>query len=65
MGQCSTATAVTPENWLRGQFDLTCTKGTVRVVFTLAPTQPPGVQFLSFQKSVPASTPGATSCSDE
>ena len=39
-----------PENWMRGQFNMTCAKGTVGVFFTLAPTQPPAVQHLAFQK---------------
>jgi CubicO group peptidase (beta-lactamase class C family) len=51
VGACSTAGSVIPENWLRGQFEINCEKGTVIAVFSLAPTQPPGVQFLSFQKA--------------
>jgi CubicO group peptidase (beta-lactamase class C family) len=34
------------ENWLRGVFGLSCQGGYVEVDFTLAPTQPPKVQFL-------------------
>ena len=38
------------ENWMRGQFNLTCEKGELGVFFTMAPTKPPGVQHLSFQR---------------
>lgn len=55
VGECKAASAVIPENWMRGQFNLTCEKGNVGVFFTLAPTKPPGVQFLSFQKLAPSS----------
>src|SRR5260370_3300 len=50
VGECTDAGPVMPENWMRGQFNITCAKGTVGVFFTLAPTQPPAVQHLSFQK---------------
>ena len=50
VGTCSAAGPVIPENWLRGQFNLTCDKGTVGVFFTLAPTQPPAVQHVEFRK---------------
>jgi CubicO group peptidase (beta-lactamase class C family) len=50
VGDCSAASAVQPENWLRGQFNMTCERGIVGVFFTLAPTQPPAVQHLAFQK---------------
>lgn len=39
-----------PENWLRGQFNLTCAKGVIGVFYTLAPTQPPLIQHLEFRK---------------
>ena len=46
-GQCSLSGAVRPENWLRGEFDLSCEQGSmVRMSFTLAPTSPePTVQY--------------------
>jgi CubicO group peptidase (beta-lactamase class C family) len=50
VGECSSATPVMPENWLRGQFNMSCAKGTVGVFFTLSPTKPPRVQHLAFQK---------------
>ena len=50
VGECSAVGPVIPENWLRGQFNLTCRKGTVGVFYTLSPTQPPAVQYLAFRK---------------
>ncbi len=35
-----------PQNWLRGNFDLACREGKVNISFTLAPTNPPKLQFL-------------------
>jgi CubicO group peptidase (beta-lactamase class C family) len=70
VGECSTAGPVVPENWLRGQFTMTCEKGSVGVFFALSPTQPPKVQYLSFQRSTgspkrlsaPTSPPVGSSC---
>jgi len=70
VGACSGAGPVMPENWLRGQFNMTCANGTVGVFFTLAPTQPPAVQHLSFQKlasptvrmGAPTGAPAGVSC---
>jgi CubicO group peptidase (beta-lactamase class C family) len=71
VGQCSTAGPVMPENRMRGQFNLTCEKGTVGVFFTLAPTKPPGVQHLSFQRieknarlGAPTGAPAGVACSE-
>jgi CubicO group peptidase (beta-lactamase class C family) len=71
VGECSTAGPVMAENWMRGQFNLTCQKGTVGVFFTLAPTKPPGVQHLSFQRiqsnarlSAPTGAPAGVACSE-
>jgi hypothetical protein len=50
VGECAEPGPISAENWLRGQFTLTCAKGTVGVFFTLSPTQPPAVQHLSFHK---------------
>ncbi len=50
VGVCSAAGPVIPENWLRGQFNMTCDRGIVGVFFTLSPTQPPAVQSLTFRK---------------
>jgi hypothetical protein len=72
VGECSAAGPVTPENWLRGQFEMKCDKGSVIAVFSLAPTQPPGIQFLSFQRgegtallSAPTSPRSGVACREE
>jgi CubicO group peptidase (beta-lactamase class C family) len=70
VGACTEAGPVIPENWMRGQFDMTCARGTVGVFFTLAPTQPPAIQHLSFQKlasptvrmGAPTGAPAGVSC---
>jgi CubicO group peptidase (beta-lactamase class C family) len=70
VGECTSAGPVMPENWMRGQFNMTCANGTVGVFFTLAPTQPPAVQHLSFQKlaspavrmGAPTGAPAGVSC---
>jgi CubicO group peptidase (beta-lactamase class C family) len=71
VGECTAAGPVIAENWLRGQFNLTCGKGTVGVFFTLAPTQPPTVQHLAFRKipagnilGAPTGAPAGVACSD-
>ncbi len=72
VGECSAVGPVMPENWLRGQFNMTCEKGTVGVFFTLAPTQPPGVQHLVFRKvdsdsirlGAPTGAPAGVVCSE-
>ena len=50
VGECTGFGPAIAENWLRGQFNLTCAKGVVGVFFTLSPTRPPAVQHLSFRK---------------
>ena len=70
VGQCGTSSPVIAENWLRGQFNMTCERGTVGVFFTMAPTQPPAVQHLTFRKLsaedvpmvAPTGVPAGTSC---
>jgi CubicO group peptidase (beta-lactamase class C family) len=72
VGECADAGPIIAENWLRGQFNLTCTKGTVGAFFTLSPTHPPAVQHLSFQKlesnstrlGAPTGAPAGVACSD-
>ncbi|MEA3105852.1 MAG: hypothetical protein QOI88_457 [Gammaproteobacteria bacterium] len=72
VGQCTGAGPVMPENWLRGQFNLSCERGTVGVFFTLSPTEPPAVQYLAFRKldtssnrmSAPTGPPAGVSCSE-
>ena len=70
VGACDSSGPVRAENWLRGQFNMSCQKGTVGVFFTMAPTQPPAVQYLSFQEiegddvrlSAPTGAPAGVSC---
>ena len=72
VGECTVAGPVIPENWLRGQFNMNCGKGIVGVFFTLAPTQPPAVQYLAFRKidsdsirlSAPTGAPAGVACSE-
>lgn len=45
---CKPDGEVDAENWLRGTFRLSCDAGSVSIGFTLAPTQPPLVQYLRF-----------------
>jgi CubicO group peptidase (beta-lactamase class C family) len=51
VGACTSVTGVEPENLLRGSFRMICERGEVRTTFTLAPTQPPLVQHLSFAEN--------------
>lgn len=70
VGECTAIGPVIAENWLRGQFNMTCQKGTVGVFFTLSPTQPPVVQHLAFRKidsdsirlSAPTGPPAGVTC---
>ncbi len=72
VGECAVAGPVNPENWMRGQFNLRCAKGTVGVFFTLSPTQPPAIQHLAFQKLpsdsvhmvAPTGAPAGVACSE-
>ncbi len=72
VGECSAYGPMLAENWLRGQFNITCQKGTVGAFFTLAPTKPPGVQHLSFRNidsavriGAPTGAPAGNSCRDQ
>ncbi len=72
VGECTVAGPMRAENWLRGQFNLTCAKGTVGVFFSMSPTQPPAVQHLAFQKiasnavllGAPTGPPAGVACSE-
>jgi CubicO group peptidase (beta-lactamase class C family) len=55
-GECAAPGPIRPENWMRGQFNMSCKNGEIGVFFSLAPTQPPRVQFLSFQRIPTAAT---------
>ncbi len=71
VGECTVAGPVIAENWLRGQFNLSCANGIVGVFFTLSPTRPPAVQHLSFHKlespgdrmAAPTGAPAGVACS--
>ena len=70
VGECAAPGPVLPENWLRGQFNMSCANGTVGVFFTMAPTQPPLVQHLAFRKiaspeirmGAPTGAPAGVAC---
>jgi len=70
VGECASAGPVLPENWLRGQFNMKCANGSVGVFFTMAPTQPPAVQHLAFQRiasetvrlGAPTGAPAGVAC---
>jgi len=72
VGECSAVGPVIPENWLRGQFNMTCAKGNVGVFYTLSPTQPPAVQYLAFRKIdsesirmvAPTGAPAGVACAE-
>jgi hypothetical protein len=73
VGACTAFGPVIAENWLRGQFDMTCQKGVVGAFFTLSPTRPPAVQHLAFRKLAaddtrmvaPTGAPAGVSCRDQ
>jgi hypothetical protein len=52
-GACRTAGAIEPENALRGSWRMTCERGWLDVTITLAPTNPPRVQSLNVQSTLP------------
>ena len=50
VGACAAPTSFDlVENALRGQWTMTCERGALQVAITLAPTIPPGVQFLAIR----------------
>jgi CubicO group peptidase (beta-lactamase class C family) len=49
------------ENALRGQWTMSCERGALQVAITLAPTMPPGVQYMAIRPS-PAQPPPAGPC---
>ncbi len=61
LGTCSPDSDVDVENWLRGSVKLRCERGWLTATFTLAPTQPPRIQHLSFSEGRPLSDRLATS----
>ena len=73
VGACNSAGPLRAENWLRGQFNLRCEHGIVGVFLTLAPTQPPRVQYLNYQRipneefrlTAPTGAPAGVSCASQ
>jgi CubicO group peptidase (beta-lactamase class C family) len=53
-GRCR-AGDLRPENWLRGRFRADCERGWVDAELTLAPNQPPRLQFLRLTSGLPPS----------
>jgi hypothetical protein len=49
------------ENALRGQWTMSCERGALQVAITLAPTMPPGVQYLAIRPA-PAQPQPAGPC---
>jgi CubicO group peptidase (beta-lactamase class C family) len=72
VGECTEFGPMLPENWLRGQFNIKCARGTVGVFFTMAPTMPPAMQHLEFRKlpsedfrmGAPTGPPSGVVCSE-
>ncbi len=72
VGECKAAGPVIAENWLRGQFNMTCQRGIVGVFFTMSPTKPPAMQHLAFSRipndatrlGAPTGAPAGVSCTD-
>jgi CubicO group peptidase (beta-lactamase class C family) len=73
LGACTDAGPVIAENWLRGQFNIHCSAGTVGAFYTLSPTEPPRLQHLSFHKlesestriGAPTGAPAGVACENE
>ncbi len=55
LGKCRSITTVEPENALRGRWIMKCSKGQVEVFATLAPTNPPRLQYLQIIAAQPLS----------
>lgn len=72
VGECSAAGPVIAENWLRGQFNMKCSKGIVGAFYTLSPTVPPRVQYLEFRRinsentrmGAPTGPPAGVACTE-
>jgi CubicO group peptidase (beta-lactamase class C family) len=58
VGACSAPTKFdVVENALRGQWTMSCERGALQVAITLAPTMPPGVQYLAIRPAPPQPPP--------
>ena len=73
VGECTAFGPVIAENWLRGQFNMTCQNGIVGAFFTLAPTRPPAIQHLAFRELesaaqrmiAPTGAPAGVACREQ
>ena len=61
-GACRADKGFDVENALRGQWNMTCDRGTLRVAITLAPTMPPKVQYLNVTPLPASATPTTRTC---
>lgn len=52
-GSCQPASTIDPENALRGRWRMTCERGWLGVNITLAPTNPPRIQLINVQSTLP------------
>jgi CubicO group peptidase (beta-lactamase class C family) len=52
-GDCRPASTIDPENALRGRWRMTCERGWLDINITLAPTNPPRVQLINVQSTLP------------
>ena len=63
LGACRAGGDIDAENWLRGRFRLACERGALDASVTLAPTNPPRVQYLAFSEGQGAAlAAAATPC---
>ena len=63
VGACTAGAGFdTVENALRGDWTMTCERGTVKVAITLAPTMPPRVQYFAVREARPDDTAPPTTC---
>jgi len=63
VGVCRADEPLEAENALRGAWVLSCERGTLRAAVTLAPSNPPTVQFLSVRRETPDARGPAPHCS--
>lgn len=52
-GACRAGEPIVPENALRGTWKMPCERGWLKVSITLAPTEPPRVQYLNVRSVMP------------
>jgi hypothetical protein len=62
VGSCRADRPFEAENALRGEWVLTCDRGSLRAAITLAPSMPPAVQYLSVTAVDPSARRPANPC---